>query len=80
MSKLNLFGKKLETCQRINILKINQDLDIKKIDYKNTKIENIRVIKGDTMIEGFVLTLALMTFCIGSSFAIVKFASKGRFF
>ena len=39
-------GKKLETGQRINILKINQDLDIKKIDYKNTKIENIRVIKG----------------------------------
>ena len=31
------------------------------------------------MIEGFVLTLALMTFCIGSSFAIVNFASKGSF-
>ena len=29
------------------------------------------------MIEGFVLTFALMTFCIGSSFAIVKFATKG---
>ena len=33
-----------------------------------------------TMIEGFVLTFALMSFCIGSSFAIVNFASKGRFF
>jgi len=41
---------------------------------------NRRVNKGDTMIEGFVLTMALMTFCIGSSFAIVNFASKGRFF
>jgi|TARA_B100000085_G_scaffold272798_1_gene287595 hypothetical protein len=41
---------------------------------------NKRVIKGNTMIEGFVLTFALMTFCIGSSFAIVKFATKGRFF
>jgi len=41
---------------------------------------NKEVIKGDTMIEGFVLTLALMTFCIGSSCAIVNFASKGRFF
>tara|TARA_A100001388_G_scaffold262059_1_gene231390 strand:- start:336 stop:470 length:135 start_codon:yes stop_codon:yes gene_type:complete len=41
---------------------------------------NKRVIKGNTMIEGFVLTFALMTFCIGSSFAIVKFAAKGRFF
>ena len=39
-------GKKLETNQRINILKINQDLDIKKLNYVNTKIENIRVIKG----------------------------------
>ncbi len=39
-------GKKLETNQRINILKINRDLDIKKLNYVNTKIENIRVIKG----------------------------------
>ena len=29
------------------------------------------------MIEGFVLTFALMTFCIGSSMAIVRFASRG---
>ena len=39
-------GKKLETNQRINILKINRDLAIKKLNYVNTKIENIRVIKG----------------------------------
>ena len=39
-------GKKLETNQRINILKINRNLDIKKLNYVNTKIENIRVIKG----------------------------------
>ena len=39
-------GKKLETNQRVNILKINQDLGIKKLDYLNTKIENIRLIKG----------------------------------
>ena len=32
------------------------------------------------MIEGFVLTLALMTFCIGSSVGIVNYVSKGRFF
>ena len=32
------------------------------------------------MIEGFVLTFALMTFCIGSSFAIVKICKlKGGF-
>ena len=30
-----------------------------------------------TMIEGFVLTIALMTFCIGSSMAIVRWAIKG---
>ena len=34
-------GKKLETNQRVNILKINRDLGIKKLDYLNTKIENI---------------------------------------
>ena len=39
-------GEKLKTNQIINILKINQDLNIKKLDYLNTKIENIRVIKG----------------------------------
>ena len=32
------------------------------------------------MVEGFILTLALMTFCIGSSMAIVNFVSKGRLF
>jgi len=32
------------------------------------------------MIEGFVLTLALMSFCIGSSVGIVNYATKGRFF
>ena len=39
-------GKKLNTGQRINLKKINSNKDIKKINYINTKIENIRVIKG----------------------------------
>ena len=39
-------GKKLETNQKINIFKINQNLINKKLNYINTKIENIRVIKG----------------------------------
>ena len=39
-------GKKLEIGQRINLKKINPNKDIKKINYINTKIENIRVIKG----------------------------------
>ena len=39
-------GKKLEINQKINFLKINQNLNSKKLDYINTKIENIRVIKG----------------------------------
>ena len=39
-------GKKLEANQKINILKINKNLSNKKLDYINTKIENIRVIKG----------------------------------
>ena len=39
-------GEKLKTNQRINILKINPDFNIKKLNYLNTKIENIRVIKG----------------------------------
>ena len=39
-------GKKLRTSQKINLLKINQDFNNKKLDYINTKIENIRVIKG----------------------------------
>ena len=39
-------GKKLDVGQRINFKKINSNKDIKKISYVNTKIENIRVIKG----------------------------------
>ncbi|WP_440933213.1 biotin-dependent carboxyltransferase family protein [Candidatus Pelagibacter sp.] len=39
-------GKKLEVGQRINLKKINLNKDIKKTNYINTKIENIRVIKG----------------------------------
>ena len=39
-------GKKLDSGQKINILKINQNLEKKKIDYKNSKIESIRIIKG----------------------------------
>ena len=39
-------GKKLDSGQKINISKINQNLEKKKIDYKNSKIENIRIIKG----------------------------------
>ena len=49
-------GKKLETNQRVNILKINQDLGIKKLDYLNTKIENIvnTNIKSEGLIKGVV--------------------------
>ena len=39
-------GKKLENNKKINISKINQNLSKRKINYINTKIENIRVIKG----------------------------------
>ena len=39
-------GKKLEVGQNINLLKINSNKAIKKINYLNTKIENIRVLKG----------------------------------
>ena len=39
-------GKKLEKGQKINISQINQNLEKKKIDYKNSKIEYIRIIKG----------------------------------
>ena len=39
-------GKKLASGQKITLKKINKNQDIKKIDYFNTKIENIRVIKG----------------------------------
>jgi biotin-dependent carboxylase-like uncharacterized protein len=39
-------GKKLDSGQKINLLKINSDKTLKKINYLNSKIENIRVIKG----------------------------------
>ena len=39
-------GKKLKNNQIINIKKINPDSNKKKLNYLNTKIENIRVIKG----------------------------------
>ena len=39
-------GKKLTNEQKINICKINSNQKNKKIDYLNSKIENIRVIKG----------------------------------
>ena len=39
-------GKKLEKHQKINISKINLNQEKKKTNYLNSKIENIRVIKG----------------------------------
>ena len=39
-------GKKLGNNQKINLLKINENLSNKKLNYVNTRIENIRVIKG----------------------------------
>tara|TARA_A100001234_G_scaffold71413_1_gene62985 strand:- start:233 stop:1177 length:945 start_codon:yes stop_codon:yes gene_type:complete len=39
-------GKKLEINQKINFLKINEILNKRKLNYLNTKIEKIRVIKG----------------------------------
>ena len=39
-------GKKLNNGQKIDISKINPNLEKKKINYFNSKIENIRVIKG----------------------------------
>ena len=39
-------GKKLDSGQKINLLKINSDKTLKKLNYINSKIENIRVIKG----------------------------------
>ena len=39
-------GKKLSDGQKINISKINSNQSKKKINYLNSKIENIRVIKG----------------------------------
>ena len=39
-------GKKLENNQKIYLSKINKNLNNKKINYLNTRIKNIRVIKG----------------------------------
>ena len=39
-------GAKLSDNQKINIIEINQNLSNTKLNYVNTKIENIRVIKG----------------------------------
>ena len=39
-------GKKLDNGQKINISRINLNQENKKINYLNSKIENIRVIKG----------------------------------
>ena len=39
-------GKKLDNRQKINLIKLNSNQDLKKTNYINTKIENIRVIKG----------------------------------
>ena len=39
-------GRKLEINQKINLLKVNQNLNSKKINYINTRLINIRVIKG----------------------------------
>ena len=39
-------GKKLDIGQKVNLKKINSNKDIKKTNYINSKIENIRVIKG----------------------------------
>ena len=39
-------GKKLANRQKINISKINKNQEKKKIDYLNSKIENIRVIRA----------------------------------
>ena len=39
-------GKKLQNSQKINILNINSNQTKKKLNYINTKIERIRVIKG----------------------------------
>ena len=39
-------GKKLEINQIINLLRINKNLNSKKLNYVNTRIENIRIIKG----------------------------------
>ena len=43
-------GKKLENNQKINISWINKNLNNKKLNYINKKIENIRIIKGTILI------------------------------
>jgi len=39
-------GKKLKNEQKIKISKVNENINKKKINYQNSKIENIRIIKG----------------------------------
>ena len=39
-------GKKLENEQKIKISEVNENLNKKKINYLNSKIENIRIMKG----------------------------------
>jgi biotin-dependent carboxylase-like uncharacterized protein len=39
-------GKKLEDTQKIKISEINENINKKKINYLNSKIENIRIMKG----------------------------------
>ena len=39
-------GKKLELNQKINIFRVNENLNHKSLKYINTKIENIRILKG----------------------------------
>ena len=39
-------GKKLENEQKIKISSINENMNKKKINYQNSKIENIRIMKG----------------------------------
>ena len=39
-------GKKLEANQKINIIKINGDVNDRKLNYINTRIENIRILRG----------------------------------
>ena len=39
-------GRKLESNQKIEIIRLNQNIGFKKLNFINTKIENIRVIKG----------------------------------
>ena len=39
-------GKKLEANQKINIIKINGNVNDRKLNYINTRIENIRILRG----------------------------------